>query len=99
MENTGRAIGRAGDAIDQLSDVPLVGEGFATVAQEIQGIGRETVQNGRSVEDDVDVLEGVVQVEGGVERLRGERQLGVLLQQGTQVLDVRVHAPVRDEPE
>ena len=56
MENTGRAIGRAGDAIDQLSDVPLVGEGFATVAQEIQGIGRETVQNGRSVEDDVDSL-------------------------------------------
>jgi hypothetical protein len=56
MENTGRAIGRAGDAIDQLSDVPLVGEGFATVAQEIQGIGRETIQNGRSVEDDVDSL-------------------------------------------
>ena len=56
MENTGRAIGRAGDAIDQLSDVPLVGEGFATIAQEIQGIGRETIQNGRSVEDDVDTL-------------------------------------------
>jgi hypothetical protein len=56
MENTGRAIGRAGDAIDQLSDVPLVGEGFATIAEEIQGIGRETIQNGRSVEDDVDSL-------------------------------------------
>jgi hypothetical protein len=56
MENTGRAIGRAGDAIDQLSDVPLVGEGFATIAQEIHGIGRETIQNGRSVEDDVDSL-------------------------------------------
>jgi hypothetical protein len=56
MENTGRAIGRAGDAIDQLSDVPLVGEGFATIAQEIQGIGRETIENGRSVEDDVDSL-------------------------------------------
>jgi len=56
MENTGRAIGRAGNAIDQLSDVPLVGEGFATIAQEIQGIGRQTIQNGRSVEDDVDSL-------------------------------------------
>ena len=56
MENTGRAIGRAGDAIDQLSDVPLVGGGFATVAQEIRGLGHETVQNGRSVGDDVDSL-------------------------------------------
>lgn len=56
LEDAGRAIGRAGDAVDQLSDVPLVGEGFATVAQEIHGIGRETVQNGRSVEDDVDSL-------------------------------------------
>jgi hypothetical protein len=56
MANTGRAIGRAGDAIDQLSDVPLVGEGFGTIAQEIQEIGRETIQNGRSVEDDVDSL-------------------------------------------
>jgi hypothetical protein len=54
LQNTGRAIGRAGDAIDQLSDVPLVGGGFATIAQEIKGMGRETVQNGRSVEDDVD---------------------------------------------
>ena len=56
LQNTGRAIGRAGDAIDQLSDVPLVGGGFATVAQEIQGMGRETVQNGRSIEDDIDSL-------------------------------------------
>jgi hypothetical protein len=56
LQNTGRAIGRAGDAIDQLSDVPLVGGGFATVAQEIQGMGRETVRNGRSIEDDVDSL-------------------------------------------
>jgi hypothetical protein len=56
LQNTGRAIGRAGDAIDQLSDVPLVGGGFATVAQEIQGMGRDTVQNGRSIEDDVDSL-------------------------------------------
>jgi hypothetical protein len=54
LQNTGRAIGRAGDAIDQLSDVPLVGGGFDTVAQEIRGMGRETVQNGRSVEDDID---------------------------------------------
>jgi hypothetical protein len=56
MENTGRAIGRAGDAIDQLADVPLVGGGFATVAQEIHAIGRDTVQDGRSVQDDVDSL-------------------------------------------
>jgi hypothetical protein len=56
LQNTGRAIGRAGDAIDQLSDVPLVGGGFATVAQEIQEMGRDTVQNGRSIEDDVDTL-------------------------------------------
>lgn len=56
MEDTGRAIGRAGDAVGQLSDVPLVGEGFDAIAQEIQGIGSETAQNGRSVEDDVDSL-------------------------------------------
>ena len=56
MEDTGRAIGRAGDAVDQLSDVPLVGEGFDAIAQEIHEIGRETAQNGRSVEDDVDSL-------------------------------------------
>lgn len=56
LENTGRAIGRAGDAVDELADVPLVGEGFSAVAEEIQEIGRETVQNGRSVEGDVDSL-------------------------------------------
>ena len=56
MEDTGRAIGRAGDAVAQLSDVPLVGEGFDAIAQEIHEIGRETAQNGRSVEDDVDSL-------------------------------------------
>ena len=56
LEDAGQAIGRAGDAVDGLSDVPLVGEGFSTVADEIRGIGRETVQNGRSVEDDVDSL-------------------------------------------
>jgi hypothetical protein len=56
LQNTGRAIGRAGDAIDQLSDVPLFGGGFATVADEIHGMGQETVQNGLSIEDDVDSL-------------------------------------------
>ena len=56
LEDAGQAIGRAGDAVDSLSDVPLVGEGFSTVAEEIRGIGRETAQNGRSVEDDVDSL-------------------------------------------
>ncbi len=56
MQDTGRAIGRAGDAVGQLSDVPLVGEGFDAIAEEIQEIGSETAQNGRSVEDDVDSL-------------------------------------------
>jgi hypothetical protein len=56
LEDAGQAIGRAGDAVDRLSDVPLVGEGFSTVAEEIRGIGRETAQNGRSVEGDVDSL-------------------------------------------
>lgn len=56
MQDTGRAIGRAGDAVGQLSDVPLVGEGFDAIAQEIQQIGSETAENGRSVEDDVDSL-------------------------------------------
>ena len=40
----------------QLSDVPLVGEGFDAVAQQIHEIGIETAQNGRSVEEDVDSL-------------------------------------------
>jgi hypothetical protein len=56
MEDTGRAIARAGDAVDQLSDVPLVGEGFGALGQEIHEIGRETARNGRSVEQDVDSL-------------------------------------------
>jgi hypothetical protein len=56
LEDAGQAIGRAGDAVDTLSDVPLMGEGFSTVAEEIRGIGRETAQNGRSVESDVDSL-------------------------------------------
>jgi hypothetical protein len=56
MEDTGQAIGRAGDAVRQLSDVPLVGEGFDAIAQQIQEIGSETAENGRSVEDDVDSL-------------------------------------------
>src|SRR4051812_20309003 len=42
-------------------------------------------EGGQSVEDDVDVLEGVVQLEGGIERLRGQRHLGVLLQQRAKV--------------
>ena len=56
LEDAGQAIGRAGDAVDTLSDVPLMGEGFSTVAEEIRGIGRETAENGRSVENDVDSL-------------------------------------------
>jgi hypothetical protein len=56
LEDAGQAIGRAGEAVGQLSDVPLVGEGFSDVAAEIQGVGRDTVARGRSVEDDVDRL-------------------------------------------
>lgn len=56
IEDTGQAIQRAGHAVDRLSDTPLVGEGFAAAAREIDEIGRETAQNGRSVEEDVDTL-------------------------------------------
>jgi hypothetical protein len=56
LEDTGRAIGRAGEAIGGLADVPLLGEGFSTVAAEIQGVGRDTVARGRSVEEDADRL-------------------------------------------
>ncbi len=56
LEGAGQAIHRAGDAVGRLSDVPLVGEGFEAVANEIRTIGNETVENGRSVEQDVDAL-------------------------------------------
>jgi hypothetical protein len=53
LEGTGNAIHRAGDAVDRLSDVPLVGEGFGSLANEIHTIGTETVQDGLSVEQDI----------------------------------------------
>ena len=56
VEGAGHAIHRAGDAVGRLSEVPLVGDGFEAVANEIRTIGNETVQNGRSVEQDVDTL-------------------------------------------
>ena len=56
LEDAGRAIGRAGEAVGQLSDVPLVGEGFSDVAAEIRGVGLDTEARGRSVEHDVDRL-------------------------------------------
>ena len=56
VEGAGQAIHRAGDAVGRLSEVPLVGEGFGAVANEIRTIGNETVQNGRSVEQDIDTL-------------------------------------------
>ncbi|MET1012249.1 MAG: hypothetical protein ABWY83_07695 [Actinomycetota bacterium] len=56
VEGAGHAIHRAGDAVGRLTDVPLVGEGFEAVANEIRTIGNETVQNGRSVEQDIDTL-------------------------------------------
>ena len=39
LEGTGQAIHRAGDAVGRLSDVPLVGEGFGSLANEIHTIG------------------------------------------------------------
>ena len=56
LEDAGRAIVRSGDSVDGLSDVPLVGEGFATLADEIRGLGRDTAGRGRSIEDDIDGL-------------------------------------------
>jgi hypothetical protein len=56
LQDAGRAVVRAGDSVDGLSDVPLVGEGFATLADEIRGLGRDTAGKGRSVEDDIDGL-------------------------------------------
>jgi hypothetical protein len=56
VEGAGHAIHRAGDAVGRLSEVPLVGEGFGAVANEIRTIGNETVENGRSVEQDIDTL-------------------------------------------
>ena len=56
LEDAGRAIGRAGDAVDELSDVPLMGAGFAKIAGEVHGIGRATIENGRSFEEDIDSL-------------------------------------------
>lgn len=53
LQDAGRAIGKAGDAVDGLSDVPLVGGGFATVAGEIRSIAQDTAARGRSVEEDV----------------------------------------------
>jgi hypothetical protein len=56
LQDTGRAIGRAGDAVRTLADVPLVGEGFDAVGDEIRTIGRETAARGSSIESDVDRL-------------------------------------------
>jgi len=56
LEGTGRAVGRAGDAVGRLSDVPIVGEGFSGLATEIRDVGRETVADGRSLAADVDRL-------------------------------------------
>ena len=52
-KDTGHAIDRAGDAVGQLSDVPLVGEGFGSLANEIHEIGNETAEHGLSVEEDM----------------------------------------------
>jgi hypothetical protein len=56
LADAGAAIGRAGDAVDRLADVPLVGEGFSAVAGEIDGVASDTVARGRAVEEDVDRL-------------------------------------------
>src|ERR671923_1073414 len=49
LADAGAAIGRAGDAVDRLADVPLVGEGFSAVAGEVHGVGGETGRQGRGV--------------------------------------------------
>jgi hypothetical protein len=56
LQDAGRAIVRAGDSVNDLSDVPLVGGGFDALADEIRDLGRGTAERGRSVEDDVDGL-------------------------------------------
>ena len=56
LQDAGRAIGRAGDAVGELADVPVVGEGFAAIATEIRDVGVETQEDGRAIEDDVDRL-------------------------------------------
>ncbi|HET9671894.1 MAG TPA: hypothetical protein VFQ40_03490 [Actinomycetota bacterium] len=66
LQDAGRAIGRAGDAVDRLSDVPLVGEGFAAVATEVRDVGRETVADGRTVRDDIDRLAWLIGISLGL---------------------------------
>ena len=56
LEDAGGAIVRAGDSVDSLADLPLVGEGFDTLAGEIRGLGRDTSERGRSIRVDVDRL-------------------------------------------
>jgi hypothetical protein len=56
LEDAGGAIVRSGDSVDSLSDLPLVGEGFDTLAGEIRGLGRDTSERGRTIQDDVDRL-------------------------------------------
>ena len=53
LEGTGQAIQRAGDAVGGLSDMPLVGEGFGSLANEIHTIGTETAEHGLAVEQDI----------------------------------------------
>jgi hypothetical protein len=60
LQDAGRAIGRAGDAVAELSDVPLVGEGFASIATEIREVGVETRQDGVEVKDDIHRLAWLV---------------------------------------
>jgi hypothetical protein len=62
VEGAGQAIHRAGDAVGRLSEVPLVGDGFEAVAGEIRTIGDGTVENGRSVEQDIDTLALLISV-------------------------------------
>ena len=56
LEDAGGGIVRAGDSVDSLSDLPLVGDSFDTIAGEIRGLGRDTSERGRSIRDDVDRL-------------------------------------------
>lgn len=60
LRDAGGAVREAGDAVDRLSDVPLVGEGFGAVASEIRTVANDTVERGRAVERDVDRLAWLV---------------------------------------
>jgi hypothetical protein len=75
LEGTGQAIHRAGDAVGGLSDMPLVGEGFGSLADEIHTIGTETAEHGLAVEHDIHRLAVLIRVSRERERRALRRSL------------------------